>query len=288
MGESPTKSTLLVVSDSLGDTACDVALAASAQFDRDMFRIVRLAKIDDASRVRSYLEPRLRDGKRIAVFHTVVDCKLREEICSILNELEVPSFDIMGPAIDALAQLSGMTPKGIPGIIHQTDDSYFNRIEAMEYFVEHDDGRGADDLSDADIVLLGISRTSKTPLSMYLAFLGYKVANIPLAPGMEPPSSVFEVDPAKIFGLLSTVDVIAGIRDRRLGDQMTKAVAGSYSDPVEIEREMREARSLMGRLGCIVIRTDKKAIEESAAEIILHLETVRRARKKRARTPTEL
>ena len=86
-------------------------------------------------------------------------------------------------------------------MIHKTDDLYFHRIEAMEYFVEHDDGRGCNDLSGADIVLLGVSRTSKTPLSMYLAYQGYKVANVPLAHGMEPPKSIYEVDPMQLFGL---------------------------------------------------------------------------------------
>ena len=121
------------------------------------------------------------------------------------------------------------------------------------------------------------------PLSMYLAFQGYRVANIPLALEMEPPQSIFEVDPMRLIGLLSTTDVIADIRDRRLGDDYSRAWASSYSDPESITREMEEAHKLMKRLGCFVIRTDRKAIEESAAEIIDHLETVQAARAARAR-----
>ena len=128
-----------------------------------------------------------------------------------------------------LSSLIGVAPKGVAGVIHKTDDRYFHRIEAMEYFVEHDDGRGCDDLSGADIVLLGVSRTSKTPLSMYLAYQGYKVANVPLAHGMEPPKSIYEVDPMRLFGLISTVDVISEIRDSRLGNDYARAVAGSYA-----------------------------------------------------------
>ena len=154
----------------------------------------------------------------------------------------------------------------------------------MEYFVEHDDGRGCDDLSDADIVLVGVSRTSKTPLAMYLAHLGYRVANIPLAPGMEPPASLFEVDPAKVFGLTSRADVISDIRERRLGDDLSRSVAASYADPRAVEDEMRDARALMGRLGCFVVRTDEKAIEESAAEIVAQLARVKEARARRAGT----
>ena len=152
----------------------------------------------------------------------------------------------------------------------------------MEYFVEHDDGRGCDDLSGADIVLLGVSRTSKTPLSMYLAYQGYKVANVPLAHGVEPPKSIYEVDPMRLFGLISTVDVISEIRDSRLGDDYARAVAGSYAEPESVLSELEEARALMKRLGCFVVRTDGKAIEESASEIISHLEEIKEARARRA------
>ncbi len=274
--------TILIISDSLGDTASDVALAAAAQFEEGSFRIVRFPKIGSVDTLRAYLGSRAGDGRVFVAFHTVVDPRLRHAVSSVLSEFNVDEVDVLGPSLLALSNACGCAPRGIPGVIHATDDRYFKRIEAMEYFVEHDDGRNCDDLSNADIVLLGISRTSKTPLSMYLAYLGYRVANIPLAPGMEPPASIFKVDPAKVFGLLSTVDIIAGIRDSRLGDDMSRTVAASYADPVAIDREMREARALMGRIGCIVVRTDCKAIEESASEIIGHLESVKRARAKRA------
>ncbi len=151
----------------------------------------------------------------------------------------------------------------------------------MEYFVEHDDGRGADDLDDADIVLIGISRTGKTPLSMYLAHLGYRVANIPLVPGVEPPASLFSVDPEKVFGLISTTEVVSTIRDRRFGDDMSRAVASDYADPERVRSEMDEARALIKKLGCITVRTDGKAIEESAAEILERMRQVRIGRERR-------
>lgn len=272
-----------VISDALGDTACEVVLAAAGQFDEGSIAIARLPKVSDISQVEGYLEPRARAREHMAVFHTIVNEGLRAQVCDLLARLRIPSVDLMGPAVGVLSVLTGEQPKGIPGVIHRTDDRYFHRIECMEYFVEHDDGRNADDLSGADIVLLGVSRTSKTPLSMYLAFHGYHVANIPLALGMEPPASVFEVDPARLYGLLSTADVIADIRDRRLADDMSRAVAASYADPVSIEREMNEARALMKRLGCFVVRTDGKAVEESAAEITGHLERIERAREHRER-----
>lgn len=274
--------TVHVISDALGDTACEVVLAAAGQFPEGSIHIARLLKVSDIGQVERYLAPCIASGEPLAVFYTIADASLRENLTFTLQHLGVPAVDLMGPALGVLSNLLGIAPAGTPGTIHRTDERYFHRIEAMEYFVEHDDGRGADDIGDADIVLLGVSRTSKTPLSMYLAFQGYKVANIPLAHGMEPPASIFEVDPMRLFGLLSTTDVIASIRDRRLGDDMTRAVASSYADPEAITRELEEAHALMKRLGCFVVRTDRKAIEESAAEIIGHLEAIQEARRKRA------
>lgn len=274
--------TVHVVSDSLGDTACEVVLAAAGQFDEGSIRIKRLPKVSDPQQVREYFDHRIAAGEVMAVFHTIADAKLRKQVRTVLDAFGIPSIDLLGPAINVISTLTGAEPKGIPGVIHRTDDRYFHRIDAMEYFVEHDDGRNADDLANADIVLLGISRTSKTPLSMYLAFQGYRVANVPIALGMEPPKEIYDVDPMHLYGLLSTTDVIAEIRNRRLGDDMTRAVAGSYADPEEIATEMDEAHALMKRLGCFVVRTDGKAIEESAAEIVAHLEEAEEARAARA------
>ena len=174
--------TVIVISDSLGDTACEVVLAASGQFDEGAFRLLRLPKVNSVEQVKSFVGPRVdADHRDIAVFHTIVDPALRARVLDYLGMLHIRSVDLIGPTLAVLSSLIGASPKGVAGVIHKTDDRYFHRIEAMEYFVEHDDGRGCDDLSGADIVLLGVSRTSKTPLSMYLAYQGYKVANVPLA-----------------------------------------------------------------------------------------------------------
>lgn len=275
--------TVIVISDSLGDTACEVVLAASGQFDEGAFHLLRLPKVTSVEQVKSFVGPRVdADHRDIAVFHTIVDPALRARVLDYLGMLHIRSVDLIGPTLAVLSSLIGASPKGVAGVIHKTDDRYFHRIEAMEYFVEHDDGRGCDDLSGADIVLLGVSRTSKTPLSMYLAYQGYKVANVPLAHGMEPPKSIYEVDPMRLFGLISTVDVISGIRDSRLGDDYTRAVAGSYAEPESVRSELEEARALMKRLGCFVVRTDGKAFEESASEIISHLVEIQEARARRA------
>lgn len=270
--------TVLVISDALGETAASVALAAAGQFDEGAVAIERLSRVQDARQVKRYLESLAGAAKKIAAFHTIVQDELRCEVAGLLVEQGIAAVDLLGPAIDTIAALTGLAPKGIPGIIHQTDERYFQRIACMEYTVEHDDGRGADDLSEADIVLIGVSRTSKTPLSMYLALQGYRVANIPLAPQVEPPQALFEVDPARIFGLVTTVEAIAPIRVQRLGTAQAQSAAGSYADPDAIELEFAYARSLMKRLGCFVVHTDGKAIEESATEIIERLNRILLAR----------
>ena len=270
--------TVLVISDALGETAASVALAAAGQFDEGAVAIERLSRVQDARQVKRYLESLAGAAKKIAAFHTIVQDELRSEVAGLLVEQGIAAVDLLGPAIDTIAALTGFAPKGIPGIIHQTDERYFQRIACMEYTVEHDDGRGADDLSEADIVLIGVSRTSKTPLSMYLALQGYRVANIPLAPQVEPPQALFEVDPARIFGLVTTVEAIAPIRVQRLGTAQAQSAAGSYADPDAIELEFAYARSLMKRLGCFVVHTDGKAIEESATEIIERLNRILLAR----------
>lgn len=270
--------TVLVISDALGETAASVALAAAGQFDEGTVAIERLSRVQDARQVKRYFESLAGAAKKIAAFHTIVQDELRSEVAGLLVEQGIAAVDLLGPAIDTIAALTGLAPKGIPGIIHQTDERYFQRIACMEYTVEHDDGRGADDLSEADIVLIGVSRTSKTPLSMYLALQGYRVANIPLAPQVEPPQALFEVDPARIFGLVTTVETIAPIRSQRLGTAQAQSAAGSYADPDAIELEFAYARSLMKRLGCFVVHTDGKAIEESATEIIERLNRILLAR----------
>lgn len=279
--------TIHVISDALGDTACEVVLAAAGQFNEGAINICRLPKVSEANQVREYIKKRIDSGQIMAVFHTIADSRLRAAVRDVLDSFGVPSIDLLGPAINVIATLTGETPKGVSGVIHRTDERYFHRIDAMEYFVTHDDGRNCEDLSDADIVLVGVSRTSKTPLSMYLAFQGYRVANVPLALGTTPPASLYEVDPMHLFGLLSTTDVVAEIRNSRLGDEMSRAVAGSYADPENVEREMEEARALMKKLGCFVVRTDGKAIEESAQEIIGHLEEVVTARRRRQERDAE-
>lgn len=256
-----------VLSDSLGETADLVGRAAASQFAPGTFELVRLAKVSSAGSVDEAVRSAARHA--CVFFYTLADPVLRERMRRLVDELGLAAVDILGPAVTALASSAGIEPTGEAGAIRKTDRGYFQRIEAMEFAVKHDDGRNPEGLADAEVVLIGVSRTSKTPLSMYLAFKGYKTANIPLMPEVEPPAELFEVDPRRVFGLLSDPDLLASIRSQRLSE--LGVYARQYAEREAVVAEIESARALMRQLGCIVVRTDHRAIEETAQEIIRYL-----------------
>jgi len=263
----PAPISIHVVSDSLGETGELVARAAEAQFEPNRFHIERLPKVSSAEQLREVV--RSHCGHYCLFFYTLVNRELCLEMKRLVAEEHVNGVDLLGPSVDMLSSVTGYEPTGEAGAMRRTDQEYFDRIEAMEFAVSHDDGRNATGLLEADVVLVGVSRTSKTPLAMYLAYKGYRTANIPLAPGVTPPEELFEVDPRRIFGLVSNADVLSEIRTARMREMGTW-VPG-YADREHIEQELAEARALMRRLGCLVIHTDDRAVEESAQEIIKHL-----------------
>jgi len=259
--------TIHVLSDSLGETGEAVARAASAQYDSDAFRIERLPKVSTPEELRDAVSEHC--GTNCIFFYTFVNDALRTE----MGELSLKganAVDLLGPAVELLHKVSGFESMGEAGAIRRTDQDYFDRIDAMEFAVRHDDGRNVEGLAEADIVLIGVSRTSKTPLSMYLAFKGYRVANVPLAPGMAPPPELFEVDPRRVFGLITSADILMEIRTARM-HELGGWVPG-YADREAIEVELEEARGIMRQIGCIIMRTDEKAIEETAREVTSYLQ----------------
>ncbi|HBT95730.1 MAG TPA: kinase/pyrophosphorylase [Coriobacteriia bacterium] len=258
---------MYVVSDSLGDLGATMAAAAASQFSQDAGIVHRLPKVSKLSQVIAYLGTITAQSEgEIALFHTIADAKLRSQLEEYLKDKPVRSVDLIGPAIDAIAAVTGIEPKGEPGLFRKTGEEYFHRVEAMSFAVEHDDGRNAEKLGDADIILIGASRTSKTPLSIYLATFGYNVANIPLAMEIDPPVQLFDVDPRRIFGLTSNARLLSDIRKHRLGN--AAGVARAYADPSMVQQDLDSARQLMRRLGCIVVHTDGRSIEETAREVL--------------------
>lgn len=255
--------TIHVVSDSLGETAEMVARAAEAQFAPGAFRIERLPKVSSPEELHEAVHSHC--GYHCLFFYTLVDEDLRAEM-ERLCDGGVRGVDLIGPAVSILTETTGLSPTGEAGAMRRTDQGYFDRIEAMEFAVKHDDGRNPEGLAAADIVLVGVSRTSKTPLAMYLAFKGWRVANVPLAPGLEPPIELQDLDPRRVFGLVTSAEVLVEVRTQRMHE--LGAFVSGYAEREAVERELKEARAFMRSLGCIVIRTDNRAVEESAQEII--------------------
>ncbi|MGI6046233.1 MAG: pyruvate, water dikinase regulatory protein [Eggerthellaceae bacterium] len=269
--------TIYVISDSVGVTGQAVARAAAVQFGVSNPDIDTLPKVSSFMEIKEFLDARSEYHKthfgdpRILVFYTLVDDDLAEQLTRYCAEN--PRFigvDLMTDATRAIAEITGREPSAKPGGLHVADSYYFRRIEAVEFTIDHDDGRRPHELGEADIVLLGVSRTSKTPLSIYLSQQGYKVANIPLDLYSDPPKEIYNVDRTRLFGLVTDPDLLVSIRKRRLG--AANSVAKNYADPTYVYEELDSARRLMRRLGCIVIHTEKRAVEETAQEILMYYE----------------
>jgi len=263
----PEPITIHILSDSLGETADAVARAAASQFPPGALRRERLPKVTTVQQLREMVASHC--GQDCIFFYTLVEPELIVEMRKLIANGTVRGVDILGPGVDLLSGVSGLEPRGIAGTIRQPDEAYFDRIEAMEFAIKHDDGRNPEGLKDADVVLIGVSRTSKTPLSIYLASKGFYAANIPLVRGSDPPSELFEIDPRHVFGLVSSTPVLAEIRTKRMAE--LGAYVAHYADRDDIDKDLDEARAIMRRIGCIVVRTDNRAVEETAQEIIRYL-----------------
>jgi regulator of PEP synthase PpsR (kinase-PPPase family) len=259
--------TIHVLSDSIGETADAVARAAGAQFPRGTFRVERLQKVSTAQELRETVVSHC--GQHCIFFYTLVEKELRDEMQRMIAVQGARAVDLLGPAVDLLASIADMEPQGIAGAFRLPDEAYFDRIEAMEFAIKHDDGQHPEGLVEADVVLIGVSRTSKTPLSMYLASKGLRAANVPLVPGSTPPEELYELDPRRVFGLISSVETLSDIRAKRM-DELGAYVPG-YAERERIERELEDARSVMRKIGCLVVRTDNRAIEETAQDILRYL-----------------
>jgi len=269
--------TIHIISDSVGITGQAMARAAAAQFGETNPRIEVLPKATTMEEIKEFLEEHsafheeVLGDKRLLVFYTLVDLELSQQLKEyVMTHPYISAVDLMSEAIASIATFAELDPSAMPGTLHEVDQNYFRRISAIEFSIAHDDGRNPQDLCSADIVLLGVSRSSKTPLSIYLAQEGFKVANVPLDLQTEAPKELFEVDPTRIFGLMTTPEVLIGIRKRRLGGAIS--VASDYADPEKVYLDLEKARAFMRKLGCIVIHTDNRAVEETAQEILRYYE----------------
>lgn len=254
-----------VISDSVGETAELVIKAGLSQFTNGDYQIHRIPYVEDEKTVDETLQ--IVKEKQGLIGFTIINPHLRHYIKTQAKQLNIEAIDIMGPVIEAMERTFSHQPRLEPGLVHKLDKDYFQRIEAIEFAVRYDDGRDPRGISRADIVLIGISRTSKTPLSQYLAHKRLKVANIPVVPEVELPEQLFEIDPTKCIGLQVNPENLNKIRKERL-----KALGlddfASYATMDRIQDEIKYFNEVVEKIGCEVIDITNKAVEETANIIL--------------------
>jgi regulator of PEP synthase PpsR (kinase-PPPase family) len=253
---------LHMISDATGETAQRLVQALEAQFPEQECLEIRHPRVESIADLRLAVD-RMK-GRSAVVVYTLVDPEMRESMRALCRKARLHYCDLLGHPIEAIAKVSGQTAKMKPGARPPLNEAYFRRMSAIEFAVKFDDGVGTG-LREADIVLVGVSRTSKTPLSIYLGYLGYKAANVPLVKGIEPPPDLFTIDQAKVVGLTIDAQRLSEIRGERIrwmrGDR-------KYADLQEIYDELDYASRIHRRLACPVIEVSELSIEELSHRII--------------------
>jgi [pyruvate, water dikinase]-phosphate phosphotransferase / [pyruvate, water dikinase] kinase len=260
------KSIVYVVSDSVGETAEFVTKAALSQFMKENeYDLYRIPYVENTEVLRGVVYHAKQLGAMIGF--TLVNPEFREFLVKEAEMKEVECVDIMGPMLQAMQRKFNKKPKEQPGLIHRLDEDYFRKVEAIEFAVRYDDGRDPRGVTQADIVLIGVSRTSKTPLSQYLAHKKLKVANIPIVPEVDPPHTLFTIPTNKCIGLKISPEKLNDIRKERLKSLGLDDKA-SYATINRINEELKYFDALISKIGCPVIDVSNKAVEETANLIL--------------------
>ena len=254
-----------VLSDSIGETADLVVRAAASQFDLARVDIRRKPFLNTPEEVEAAV--REAASKKALIVYTLVCPASKAIVQKLAEEFGLIVVDVMCPVITALQQVTNLTPKYEPGLIRKVDKAYFTRVEAIEFAVKFDDGKDPRGLLKADIVVIGVSRTSKTPLCMYLAHKGIKAANVPMVLGTPPPDELFQVPLHKVVGLTLKPNQLQEIRRQRL-KMMGLPPNTDYVNMERIYEEYEYAVSVMRKVGCTIIDVTNKAVEETAATVI--------------------
>ncbi len=257
-----------LLSDATGETAEKTVMAALTQFRDRQVRVKRFSNVRNKNQVYEAIDEAL-NQKGLVVF-TIVNRELAQLVQDECGSLGLPCIDLITPLLMRLAEFFGRSPRETPGLLHGVGEEYFRRIEAVEFAVKHDDGQETRHLHQADIVLVGVSRTSKTPLSIYLAHRGWKVANIPLVQGIDPPPELFKVEPSRVAGLLIDPQRLLELRAARLRN-LGQDPRSAYADFEQIEDEIRYAKGVYRKNGWVAVDVSGKAVEESANEVLVKL-----------------
>lgn len=258
-----------LLSDSLGNTAEQVANAARAQFGVEDVSYRKFSFIEEGKKLEKCFEEILSQENPV-ILYTIVTTEIIEKIEKFAKENDIKAVDLLSPTINAIQETIKMEPFRDTGMLRKLNSSYFKRVECIEFAVRYDDGKDPRGVLKADLVLLGISRTSKTPLSMYLANKNIKVCNIPLVPESIVPNEIYEVPSSKIVGLTNSPQKLNQIRKERL-NTLGLPNGSSYATMDRILEEISYAEEIMKRIGCLIIDVSNKAIEETAEIAIAYL-----------------
>ncbi len=256
---------IFVLSDGTGQTGKRVLEAALIQFDLPVM-IIRIPHVRTVAQVDELITDAAQGPSMIV--YTLVSVELRQAVHIAAMERGVIAVDLLGGLLAKLQDFLHRTPWGRPGLLYQTDAGYYQRVDAMEFTVQHDDGQKVDDLTEADLVLVGPSRTSKTPVSFYLAYRGWRVANVPIVLGIEAPEPLRALEPRKVVGLTTDPQRLALIRQERLKNMGAQGSSSAYADLKHIQQELRYSLALCKMHRWPVINVTGKAVEETANEIV--------------------
>lgn len=254
-----------LVSDSTGETLNAMARAVCAQFSN----VLPIEHIYALVRSQRQLDRALEEIANApgVVLHTIVDANLRNILESGCQKLDMPCIPALDPLTTALSRYLGAPLSTRVGARHALDTDYFNRMEALAYALGHDDGQGGQDLGAADVVLVGVSRTSKTPTCIYLAHRGVRAANVPLVPTSGLPASLLNLKTVPVVGLTVSPDRLVQIRRNRLRS-LSETRESAYVDTDHVRQEIVDARRLFERQGWPVIDVTRRSVEETAAAVI--------------------
>ncbi|MDA8334536.1 MAG: kinase/pyrophosphorylase [Peptococcaceae bacterium] len=257
---------LTIVSDSIGETAELVARAAASQFDGGVVDIRRVPYVSDVQEIPEIVEHAALSGTCL-IAYTLVQPEAREALIREAARQSLPVVDILTPMVETMARAFGRPPRLEPGLVRRLDDEYFRRMEAVEFAVRYDDGKDPRGILHADLVVVGVSRTSKTPLCMYLANKHLKAANVPLVPEVSPPEEIFRLPPHRLIGLTIDPNQLNGIRSERLR-ALGLTDSADYASLPRILKELEYARAVMKRANCTIIDVTSKAVEETASRVL--------------------
>ncbi|MBD65633.1 MAG: bifunctional ([pyruvate, phosphate dikinase] phosphate) phosphotransferase/[pyruvate, phosphate dikinase] kinase [Halobacteriovoraceae bacterium] len=272
---------VIIISDGTGETAKAMTRAAITQFHSKEVFFTRYKNVLTKEHIDAIFEEAALNHDMVV--YTIVSPELRKYVKEISRREHVRSVDLLGPLLTSFANVFETEPDYQPGLLHAVNDKYFQKVAAVEFTLNHDDGRNLKSLEECDVVLVGISRTSKTPLSIYLSLEGLKVVNIPLILNMPVPEKLFEIDQRKIFGLTIDPDALREIRKNRLTNLGTNT-NGDYADSKKVVEEIEWANKIFEEnRRWPIFNVTNKALEETAAEImkLLNMRSRNRFKQKR-------